>query len=208
MKQIEAGMVRTKMAENEMLPVLDFVMESSWNGLERDYGINDALGDQFQGTNYFVGLNFDIPIGNREAKSRYQRRRLEVRQLTNQMRTTIDTLLLEVQVAVRELNTSQNELGAKYRSMEATRLQLDSMQNRRGISYANGEAGSSYIERLLTAQERLADEEASFIQSQLTYNVALTNLDRAMGILMESQEISTKRVQPEDDLPEFILEKI
>ncbi len=208
MKQIEAGMVRTKMAENEMLPVLDFVMESSWNGLERDYGINDALGDQFQGTNYFVGLNFDIPIGNREAKSRYQRRRLEVRQLTNQMRTTIDTLLLEVQVAVRELNTSQNELGAKYRSMEATRLQLDSMQNRRGISYANGEAGSSYIERLLTAQERLADEEASFIQSQLTYNVALTNLDRAMGILMDSQEISTKRVQPEDDLPEFILEKI
>lgn len=208
MKQIEAGMVRTKMAENEMLPVLDFVMEASWNGLEEDYGINDALGDQFQGTNYFVGLNFDIPIGNREAKARYQRRRIEVRQLTNQMRTTIDTLLLEVQVAVRELSTAKRELGAKYLSMEATRQQLASMQNRRGISYASGEAGSSYIERLLSAQERLADEESSFIQSQLTYNVALTNLDRAMGILMDSQKISPDRIQPEDDLPYISLDKI
>ncbi|MEM7465607.1 MAG: TolC family protein [Pseudomonadota bacterium] len=207
MKQIKAAMIRTKMAENEMLPVLDFVMETSWNGLETDFAIDDALGDQFKGTNYFFGLNFEIPIGNREAKARYQRRRIEVRQLTNQMRTTIQTLLLEVQVAVRELDTAKRELDAKYATMQATTTQLEAMQKRRDVAQARGEAASSYLERLLTTQERLADEENGFVNSQLNYNVALVNLDRAMGILMHTQKVSMRREQPEDYLPSIRLDR-
>lgn len=203
MKQLRAGMIRAEISENELLPELDLIAGVELNGLKDDYRTGGALRNQFDDGDgsYFVGLQFEMPIGNREAKARYQRRRLEVRQLTNQLRTTINTMMLETQVSVREVHTAKREAGARYQSMVAAQAELDALEQRRSLAVGNGEAASSYIDRLLTAQERLAESESGFANSQLTHALALTNLDRAMGVLMQTHEINVNRVQPDNDLP-------
>ena len=203
MKQLRAGMIRAEISENELLPELDLIAGLELNGLENKYRVGRSLGNQFDegDGSYFVGLQFEMPIGNREAKARYQRRRLEVRQLTNQLRTTINTMMLETQVSVREVHTAQRETTARYHSMIAATEELEALEGRRSLAAGLGEAASSYIDRLLTAQERLADAEASFASSQLTHSLARVNLDRAMGVLMQTNEIDFERVQPTDDLP-------
>lgn len=203
MKQLRAGMIRAQISENELLPELDLIAGLELNGLKDDYAVGGSLRNQFDegDGSYFVGLQFEMPIGNREAKARYQRRRLEVRQLTNQLRTTINTMLLETQVSVREVHTAQREAGARYQSMIAAAAELDALEQRRAVSVGTGEAASSYIDRLLTAQESLADAETAFATSELTHSLALVNLDRAMGVLMQTNEIDMRRLQPENDLP-------
>lgn len=109
LKQIKAAGVRLGMSRNELMPQLDLVLETYVAGLRGESDIGNAWVDQFNTgePSYSVGLQYEIPICNRAAKARYQRRALELRQLQNQFRTTVETLLLEVKVAAQK-NAQQN----------------------------------------------------------------------------------------------------
>ncbi|MEQ8660497.1 MAG: TolC family protein, partial [Gammaproteobacteria bacterium] len=207
MKQLRAGMLREQVSENEMLPELDLIAGLELNGLEGDDGFGRSFGNQFDegDPGYFVGLRLNYAIGNRAAKARYQRRRLEVRQLGNQLRTTINTLLLETQVSVREAHATRQELLARYRAMEAAAKDVESLEARREVALTQGEQGSDYLARLLNAQEDLAAAEKAFVASRVTYSLAMVNLDRAMGILLQTNGIAAERVQPDNLPPEIEL---
>lgn len=207
LKQLRAGMVRLKMSENELLPALDLLFGITWDGLEGDYSAGRALRTQVDegSPSLEVGLILDVPLGNRTAKARHERRRLEVRQLTNQLRATIETLLLEVQVSVREVNTAFRELDSKYQAMLATNEELEAVERRGVLGDVDGALRSLILDELLSAQERVTDAEQDFLSSLVTYNVALTNLDRSMGVLMQTRDIEPHRLDDDDGLPRLQL---
>ena len=207
MKQVRAASIRAAMSKRELLPVLDFVIESYWDGLQGHYGFGRALDNQFDdgGPSVGVGLLLDIPLGNREAKARDQRRRLEARQLGNQLRTTIDTIMLEVQVAVREINTAQRDTTAKYQALQAADKELATLLVRRDVDVGTMKWTGVYLNDVLAAQERLAFAEHEYTGGLITYNVALRNFDRATGTLMQTQHIVARRDDAED-LPALIIE--
>lgn len=207
-KQIKASCVRLNMAKNELLPQLDAVLETYVSGLQGNSDIGGAWVDQFSEgePSYSVGLQYSIPIWRRAGNARLQRRRLEVRQLQNQFRSTVETLMLEVKVAVREVSTSYREASAKYESMLAAQKQLEFIQARWKHLPGEDRSVGLYLEDLLNAQERLAATEFGFLKAQTTYSLSLMNLKRAMGTLLQDEQI-VHGVTCECCLPRNVLDK-
>ncbi|MEZ6120994.1 MAG: TolC family protein [Pirellulaceae bacterium] len=191
MKQIKSAGVRLNMAKHELLPVLNLVTQTYLSGLEDRGDIPDSLVRQFDtgAPSYGIGLQYEVPLGNRRAAAQHRKRRHELRQLENQYETTLETIKLEVEVAVRELETARQELVAKHQAMVARKQQLDVLTIRwRKLS--SDMTGSLALENMLTAQDQLTSAEFQFVQSQLTYNLSVTNLRKAQGILLQTENIS------------------
>jgi outer membrane protein TolC len=218
--QLKSAGLRRDMSRNELLPVLNFIAETYQAGLsEDDWGA--AWDDQWQASpGYAVGLRFDYPLGNNQAEARNIRRRLEMRQLVNQIRTTMDTILLEVKVTVREVQTAYRDLIAKSQSMQAARDDLSNLTERREAMFLGANTSApAYLEFLLESQDRRTAAEEAFLGALATYNVALVSLERAKGTLLTYEDLEVKRIEEEDPehiwlekedkmLPKLVIEKI
>lgn len=208
LKQIKAGTVRYSMSKHELLPILNLITQAYVAGLRPDGDALDAWSQQFNDgqPSYSVGLNYELPIGNRGANARYTRRRMELRQLKAQYQTTLETVKLEVAVAVREVETAIQEMFAKEEAMNARSQQLDALTKRWESIPGEDITASLALENLLDAQERLATAEFDFLQSQLTYNLSLMNIKKATGLLLQAESIVVAEAC-EDNLPTQILSK-
>lgn len=208
MKEIKAGAVRLNMAKHEMLPMLNLVTQAYLSGLQGQSDIADAWVDQFTegAPSYSVGIQYEIPIGNRAANARLRRRKIEVRQLQEQYRAALENVNAEVEIAVRELDTAYRELGAKQRSLVAAISDAETIEARWQRVVGGDGSASLNLESLLRAQERVTETESELLNAQLTYNLALINLRRANGTLLEVEQIDTVR-GCEDGIPTIILEK-
>jgi outer membrane protein TolC len=218
--QLKSSALRRDVSRNELLPVLNFIAETYVAGLaEDDWGA--AWDDQWEANpGYAVGFRFDYPLGNNQAEARNIRRRLEMRQLVSQLRTTMDTILLEVKVTVREVQTAYRDLIAKTQSMEAARDDLENLTERREAMFLGANTSApAYLEFLIESQERRTVAEEAFLGALATYNVALVSLERAKGTLLTYEELEVKEVEEEDPdyiwveeedkmLPKLVIEKI
>ncbi|MEM7255481.1 MAG: TolC family protein [Pseudomonadota bacterium] len=202
-KQIQAAAIRAEMSENELFPVFNLIFEARVDGLDSGFSIADAHGRQFDRgrPSVAVGFQFEMPLENRTARARHQRRRLEVRQLRDQLRTTIETILLEVQVAVREINTAHREAESEYASLLAATSELETLADRRSLSGRRNGWGGTRLDDEVTAQRRLAEAEQEFVTSLVVYNVALENINRATGTLLQSKDIHREEGVDEEGLP-------
>lgn len=209
--QLRAAAIREKMQRNELLPVLNLIVEGYLSGLDKGSNIEGAWERQFSrgSPGAAVGLRFEFPVENNEADARHIRRRLEMRQLVEQLRTTMETVLLEVKVAVREVRTAYRDLKAKHASLLAAREDLDDYERRREVILLGSESSAiGYLEFLIEAQDRRAIAEERFLQALATYNVALTTLERVKGNLLSYESISVEREwDDEEELPRLKLKR-
>ncbi len=191
LKNIKAASVRLNMAKHEMLPVLNLVTDAYLSGLAGDGDVGEAFSNEFSDgrPSYGIGLQYEFPVCNRAASARKRRRELEIRQLRNQYSSTLETVRLEVEVAVREFQTSQTELSTKHQAMNARVAQLDALTKRWENLPGEEVTASLALENLLLAQDRLATSEFEYLQSQLTFKLAIFNLKRAMGTLLKSEQV-------------------
>lgn len=205
-KQMRAAMVRQQISESELLPQLDVVAGVIWNGLEGDYRMREAWANQFSDGRPTLagGVMLNMPLGNNEAKARFERRRLESRQLASQMRVTLDSVLLEVQVAVREVNAAHREIDARSEASRAALADLAYKTERRRAGTDPSLSGSLGLDALLDAQLRYALADIEYLESVVNYNIALVNLDRAMGVLLQTRNIEFERVENSTNLPQLV----
>ncbi len=208
LRQIRAASVRLGMSRNELLPQLDVILESYVAGLRGNSSIGNAWLDQFRAgePSYSAGITYQVPIGRRAASARLRRRQLEMRQLQNQFRATVETLLLEVKVAIREVETGYQELIANYHAMRAASEQVDYIEQRWRHLAGEERSVNLHLEDLLRAQDRLATAEFEFLQAETTYSLSLINLKRANGTLLEAEGVEIGR-GCENGLPTTILDK-
>ena len=192
LSQVKAASIRVGMAKHELLPLLNLTTEAYLNGLGAGGEAARAFSRQFDSgaPSYAIGLQYELPYGNRAAKARLTRRRLECSQLQAQMETTLQTVRLEVEVAVREIETSRQELSTKHASMVARENQLDSLLQYWKRLPGEGATAALALENILTAQERLLQAEGEYLKAQLTYNLALANHKRAIGVLLQDEGIA------------------
>ncbi|MFV0442696.1 MAG: TolC family protein [Planctomycetaceae bacterium] len=195
LKQIKAAAVRVDISKNELMPALNLVTQAYLSGLQGHSDIPASWSNQFDRgrPSYSIGLQYEMPIGNRAAEARYTRRMLELRQLKNQYESTVQTLRLETRVAVREVETSFNELDTKRAAMEGYKGKMDYIRRRWELMPGQGQSGSFVLEDLLLAQSQLTKAENEYLTSMVTYNLALMNLKRATGVLLSSEEVTVDR---------------
>lgn len=208
LKQIRAACVRVNMSRNELMPLLNLVTEAYVAGLEDRGRIDTAYGQQFSDgrPGYSIGLQFEVPLGNRSARSRHIRRHLELRQLKSQYQTTLETLKLEARVAVREVMTSFDEMDSRKRSLDASGAKTEYIRKRWELLPGENGAASFVLENLLDSQNQLATAEYGYLSAVLTYNLALINLKRATGTLLQHENVRISRTT-QNRLPTTVLSK-
>jgi len=218
--QVRAAAVREKMQKNEVLPSLNVLLEGYIAGLAGDGNMGQAWANQYNqgGPGVAAGLQLEFPIENNTAEARLQRRRIELRQQINQLKTTIETALLEVKVTAREVRTAWRDYSAKLESVRAAQADLAQFQARREVDVAlpgenqpaspvSVEATTAYLDSILSAQNRLTVAEEEFAKSATTYQVAVLNFERAQGNLLTYEDISIVRTKDQKKLPLLELQK-
>jgi outer membrane protein TolC len=190
-QRVRAAGVRLDMSKNQLLPVLDVVLETYVSGLQGEYDIGESLIDQFSvgEPGYTAGLVYEVPLGRRAAKARFERRRLELQQLSATFEDAVQSLLSEVEVAVRDVDTSYRELQGKYQALVAQETEVEYYQRRWEMLPGEDIAASFMLEDLLDAQDRLATEEFEFARAQFTYMISVIQLKRATGTLLQFDKL-------------------
>ncbi|MEX2141893.1 MAG: TolC family protein [Pirellulales bacterium] len=192
-RELRAARVRLCVSDHELMPVLNLILASYVNGLEGDAAIGKAFEDQFAAgrPSYSAGLLLEYPFGNRAAQARLKRRRLELRQLTNQLEATAANVRLEVETAVREIATAHREMISHYHAILGGEAEIEHLERRWRLLPGDQPAAGIVLDDLLNAQERLSRAEASYADTLVAYNVALVQLKRATGVLLQCQPIET-----------------
>ena len=213
--QLRAATIRENMQRNELLPELNLVLQGSLGGLDNgDYGTAYERQYGKGSPGWGAGFVFSFPLENNIARARHERRQLELRQQVDQVRTTIDTVLLEVKVSAREVSTAYRETQAKYSAVKAFTEDIDSLQARRAVQTASPPPGvdessqtASYLDTLLDSQDRRSNAEEEFIRAAANYQISIVNLERAKGKLLNYSAVDVVRTKDENGLPLLRLEK-
>ena len=188
-RQMRGSGVRMGVSKSEMLPKLDFIVSSYVAGLENKAQFVDSFNNQFtQGRpGYTVGMEFEVPLGNRAAKAKVEQRQWELKRAINSFKATVETSLTEVEIASREVDTAWRELLGKYQAMVAAQNEVSYLQDRFDVLPNVEESSILLLEDLLDGYERLADEEAAFAQAQTSYSLSIIQLRRATGTMLRSR---------------------
>ena len=190
-QQVKTGATRLGIARHELLPTLNLVTEGFLNGLQGDSDFLEAFTDQFSTgrPSYSVGVQYELPVGNRLAKARLCRRQHELARLQDEYSRALEAVRTEVDIAVRELRTSYLEIGARSQALAAAEAEANTIEQRwKRLVDGNGTGGLN-LESLLRAQERVTASEREYLTSVLGYNLAMINLKRANGTLLQSENV-------------------
>ena len=181
------AVTKTKLcvAENDLRPTLNLVMDAYVRGLAGDYNFGSSFSDQFsQGApSYSIGLQHDRSYRNTIQKAILRIQRLELQKIMHQLsqtlldvRTEVDTSTARIQRAFAELEAS---VQATIYSEEDVQFTSDRLRN----SIVDNTQPIILVDQLLNAQVRMIQSENRWARAQADYMIALANLRLATGTL-------------------------
>ena len=214
MNRAKIATVQRDVSQNELLPELSLLLGTYVSSLRGESGILNAFQDQFGQVNpgYSVGINFELPYGNRAARSRMKQRELQVKKIKSEIAEVMQNVIAESQIALRRVESAAETLIAAREAILAARA--DRMQfEKRWESFAliegdlaDGQNPTTVLDQLLDSQDRLASAELVFVQAERELKVSEVALQRAMGTLLMRQNVETQKGF-EDDAPTLSLAK-
>lgn len=208
-QQVKAGSLRLGVAQHELLPALNLVTQGFLAGLQGDSDFSGAFTDQFTlgRPSYSVGLQYEMPVGNRLARARVCRRQHELARLESEYARALEAVQVEVDIAVRELDTAHQEILAKSRALAAAEAEITTIEQRWQRMIDGSGTSSLNLESLLRAQERVTAAEREYVTSRLTYSLAMVNLKRANGTLLQSEAVAVTPSRDENGCNDLLLNK-
>jgi HAE1 family hydrophobic/amphiphilic exporter-1 len=197
-----------KVAENQLLPQLNLIGSIGLNGL----GGNDTRNaSEFSQPNpqilggydrslelltdgrfyqYAIGARFEIPINNASAKASYAQARVDTERAWLSLQEVEEGVTLEVKQAVTNMES-------EIEGLPATRLARELAEENLRNQQARYDVGLATTKDLLDFQERMLQARANEMAALTGYNVALADLQRAEGTLLEERRILVERPDPE-----------
>lgn len=201
MNRVRIASIQRDVSANELLPELSLLMGTYVSALRGDTGILNAFQDQFGQVKpgYSVGVNFELPYGNRAARSRLAQRQLQVKKIRAEVDEVMQTVIAESQIALRRVESASETLVAAIEAIKAAHADRNQFE-RRWESFAlvegdlaDGQNPTNVLDQLLDSQDRLASAELVFVQAERELKVAEVALQRAMGTLLMAQNVGTAR---------------
>ncbi len=190
---IEVAKINVGTAKNEALPRFDVTFSYVYDALGKSFYDSSRNLSDLDFHNYTVGLQFEWPIGNRGPRAAVRQARLEHAQALAQLKLQIEGILLEVNVAFRNLMTSYEQIGANLTSVES---QIDEVQ---ALEDRAERKDPAQLNVELDARQRLAGTRRRLLESLVTYNLAIARLERAKGTLLSYNNVTISDIQPPAD---------
>jgi outer membrane protein TolC len=187
--RLDQSDLRERVARSDRLPRLDLAAAYGLTGLDRRLGrsLDEQVGAEFY--EWTVGVELEVPIGNRARRAAYARSQLERDAAVKQREDARQRVLLEVSEAVRGLAAAQESILATRAAREAAQQTLQDQQ-------ANVTAGAALVKDLLDAQRDLADAKVREVEALVTYMTGLAALERAKGTLLEYNHVALAEEGP------------
>ena len=168
---------------NELLPKLNLSagvgtsgLGGSWNRAEHELGTMDYY-------NWTFGLSLEYPLGNRSARARFRRARLEHDQAFINLKALERQIQLEVRNAVRAIATNVERLRATNVSIDAEQERLRAEE----IRYKEARVGT--IQDVLDAQAALAEAERRGLRALIDLNRSVVDVERLQGTLLDRANV-------------------
>lgn len=183
--------VRVGASKNQILPQLDLLLGAYVAGLDSRRDTWGALVNQFSDgrPGFSVGMAYELPVGNRAARSQLNRSRWELFQATQDFRQVTETAITEVEIAARETSTAFNEMQQKKLSVDATEAEVSYLSQRAELLPEEEDSLILLTDNLLDAQERLAQEERELVNAQVAYALSWVLLRKATGVLLKMEHM-------------------
>lgn len=201
--------IRLEFDQNQMLPRLDLDATLGVNGLsgeERNIdfagnptGSNAQSGNytdsvdrlaQGDGYEWFAGVRFSYPLGNREAKASHRRSGLEKKQAIyslKRLETTVETEVIDGQIAVNR-SLERVKVAGRFESLAETTLSQEMERLQEGLSDTF---------RILDFQDKVIEARLRKVTALGDFNKGLAGLYRAMGTNLERLDITYRVQNPE-----------
>ena len=174
--------IKVMQKKNQLLPKLDFEAGIRYQGLAGNKGnaIDRAFSQDFQSE--FYGIMFEVPLGNREARSNYSKAKLEERQTIFNTRKIRQEIVVEVRKAVRQINTNAERIRASKKAKELSQERLVAEEKKFKV-------GRSTSLEVIRAQSDLAVSEGRATNALVDYQISLGDLDAVLGTILENNNI-------------------
>ncbi len=193
---IDDSSIREDVADNSRLPRLDLQLAATLNGLGSSTSQSFEQLAEANFVDYFAGLSFEQPIGNRAAEAGFRRARLQRLRSVVVYRSTAQQVVAEVKSAMRDVVTNYRLIEqtriARLAAAENLRTLLIEEQNIRGLT-------PDFLDLKLRRQDALAASERAEIESLVDYNIAIANLYASTGAALDRNRI--RLVAPEPGEP-------
>ncbi len=190
--RLKAAKIRLKVAENELRPTLNLVMEGYARGLNGNNNFGSSLGDQFsQGRpSYSGGLTYQRPYNNVAAKAIMREKRLEMQKLLFDLDNALLLVSAEVESEIASAEAAYAELEAAVRSTLAAHAELEYLTARWGNAFLDAaQSGTSLLlDQLLNANVQLIQAEKAWARAQADHMLALARVRLASGSLLSVNE--------------------
>ncbi|OHB99154.1 MAG: hypothetical protein A3G70_03665 [Planctomycetes bacterium RIFCSPLOWO2_12_FULL_39_13] len=181
LKTDNAGMEKRR-RKNELFPALDFTAGMRYTGLGDELSdANDStFSEDFQGEFFTVTLAF--PIGNRSARSAYNKSKTDERQAGINVKKKELDIVVEVRASVRAVMTNAERVNATVKARELAQRRLEVEEKKYSV-------GRSTSLEILRAQEDLATAEGNEAKAIIDYEISLGKLEKAKGTILDSYDI-------------------
>jgi outer membrane protein TolC len=182
---------RIRLAHNHLLPQLDLQGNYASNGVG---GTSPNSANQLVSTSslsqlfgfgyptYTAQLSLNLPLRNRAAKAELGTALVSRRSDLYNQRRLQEQITLDVSNAVHQLEQAKL-------SMVAGKEALDLAKKSMAAEQRKYELGSGTIFLVLEAQAEVATAEQSFLQAEVSYQLALTAVDHATGELLDPYHV-------------------
>jgi outer membrane protein TolC len=190
---IDDAAISEIVARNGRLPQLDLAAEVSWLGLASSLGtsVNDVNGEF---VDYILGLQFSQAIGNRAAESVFRQARLQRSSAVIAYQQAVQRVLFDVKNSIRDIRAEFALIG------QARSFRLAQAENLRALEALQQTLAAltpEFLSLLFQRQDRLAQAQLQELEAMVSYNVAVADLERAMGTGLQANKIDLIVVDPD-----------
>ncbi len=176
-KEVENALITVRSQENQLLPKADLTGSLKMTGLAGNQG--NSYDQLFKGktSEWEVGLEFEYPLGNRAARSRLRKAKLELEQARKRVRSLERDIGVEVSEASREVSNARERIAAARKEVELRQTKLRDERDKFDL-------GISTTQNVLESQRDQADAQAKELQAEVDFTKAWVKLRKAMGITL------------------------
>lgn len=145
---------------------------------------NSALGSMTHDNlnSWTVGMQFNMPIGLRQARSQARNYELQVAKANA-------VLAAQERSIAHDITTAIQDVAATYAAAQSTYKRRQAQVDRVKVFSDQLELGYAITDIVVLAQERRVNAENTYFEQIVAYNKAITNLNLATGRLLEFNNI-------------------
>lgn len=182
--QIENARINVAVRKNQALPRFDMIFRYTLNGLSDNAGnaFDQLSTSDYQ--DYYVGISFEYPIGNRGPRAEQKKAILQRDQAIAALKQVIENVILEVDVAVRNLQTAYYQVPPSTEAVQAAQKNVEAIIARMT------KLSPEYLDVQLNAQSTMADARRALLSALVNYNIAIVQLERAKDTILNYDNVA------------------